>query len=137
MRMEKSLNRGYIVRFEHSLGFCQQKFMLICKRFIRDGTVCKWVFCFNDGRDSIENDSLVGRPVSVLMEKNVATVKTLIEEDECYPVKEIEKLSGIYSSSALKILMNNLGYVRSACAGCPICSLMSRNKVGLDLHNKL
>ena len=25
--------------------------------------------------------------------------------------------------------MNNLGYVRSACAGCPICSLTSRNKV--------
>ena len=33
--------------------------------------------------------------------------------------------------------MNDLGYVRSAHAGCPICSLTSRNKVGLDLHRKL
>ena len=33
--------------------------------------------------------------------------------------------------------MNYLGYIRSACAGCPICTLMSRNKVGLDLHHKL
>ena len=44
----------------------------------------KWVRCFNDGRESIENDPRVGRPVSVLTEKNVATVKTLIEEDARY-----------------------------------------------------
>ena len=37
----------------------------------------KWVRRFNDGRESIENDHRVGRPVSVLTEKNVATVKTL------------------------------------------------------------
>ena len=59
-------------------------------------TVCRWVCCFNDGRESIENDPLVGRPVSVLTEKNVATVKTLIEEDARYTVQEIEKLSGIH-----------------------------------------
>ena len=37
-------------------------------------TVCKWERRFNDGRESIENDPRVGRPVSVLTEKNVATV---------------------------------------------------------------
>ena len=55
-------------------------------------------------RDSIENDPLVGRLVSVLTEKNVATVKTLIEEDAHYMVQEIEELSGIHSSSVLKTL---------------------------------
>ena len=45
----------------------------------------------------------MGRPVSVLTEKNVATAKTLIEEDACYTVQEIEELSGIHSSSVLKI----------------------------------
>ena len=44
-----------------------------------------------------------GRPVSVLTEKNVATVKTLIEEDAHYTVPEIEELSGIHLSSVLKI----------------------------------
>ena len=44
-------------------------------------TVCKWVCRFNDGRESIENNPRVGGLVSVLTEKNVATVKTLIEED--------------------------------------------------------
>ena len=44
---------------------------------LKYATVCKWVCRFNDGRESIENDPRVGRPVSVLTEKNVATVKML------------------------------------------------------------
>ena len=38
--MEKSLNRGYIIRFEYSSGFRQQKFMLICKKFIEKYDKC-------------------------------------------------------------------------------------------------
>ena len=76
---------------------------------LKYATVCKWVRCFNDGRESVENDPRVGRPVSVLTEKNVAIVKTLIEEDACYTVQEIEELSGIHSSSVLKILRERLG----------------------------
>ena len=63
---------------------------------LKYATVCKWVCCFNDGRESIENDPQVGRPVSVLTEKNVATAKTLTEEDARYTVQEIEELSGIH-----------------------------------------
>ena len=44
---------------------------------LKYATVCTWVRCFNDGGESIENDLRVGRPVSVLTEENVATVKTL------------------------------------------------------------
>ena len=95
-----------------------------------------WVRRFNDGRVSIENDPRVGRPVSVLTEKNVATVKTLIEDAAHYNMQEIEELSGIHSSSVLKILRERLE-LRSVRAGCLICSLASRNKVGLDLHRKL
>ena len=72
---------------------------------LKYATVCKWVRCFNDGRESIENDTWLGRLVSVLTEKNVATVKKLIEEDACYTVQEIEELSGIHSS----ILSERLG----------------------------
>ena len=50
---------------------------------LKYATVRKWVRRFNDGRESIENDPRVGRQVSVLTEKNVATVKMLIEEDTC------------------------------------------------------
>ena len=97
----------------------------------------KWVRRFNDGRESIENDPRVGRLVSVLTEKNVATVKTLIEEDARYTVQEIEELSGIHSSSVLKILHERLGLCKICARWVPICSLTSRNKVGLDLHCKL
>ena len=69
---------------------------------------------FNDGQESTENDPWVGRPVSVLTEKNVATVKTLIEEDTCNTLQEIEELSGIHLSSVLKILRQRLGL-------CEIC----------------
>ena len=44
---------------------------------LKYATVCKWVSHFNDGRESIENDPEVGKQVSVLTKKNVATVKTL------------------------------------------------------------
>ena len=51
------------------------------------------------------------------MEKNVATLKTLIEEDARYTVQEIEELSGIHSSSVLKILREQLGLLK-ICARC-------------------
>ena len=57
----------------------------------------------------------MGRPVSVLTEKNIATVKTLIEEDARYTVRETEEKSGIHSSSVLKILRERLG-LRKICA---------------------
>ena len=104
---------------------------------LKYATVCKWVHCFNDGWESIENDPWVGRPVSVLMEKNVATVKTLIEEDAHYTLQEIEELSGIHSSSVLKILRERLGLRKISARGGPICSLTSKNKVGSDLYCKL
>ena len=100
---------------------------------LKYAAVSKWVRCYNDGGESVENDPLVGRPVSVLTEKNVATVKPLIEEKTCYTMQEIEELSGIHSSSVLKILRERLGLRKI----CPICSLTSRNKVGLDVHRKL
>ena len=68
---------------------------------LKYATVCKWVH-------------RAGWPVSALTEKNAATVKTFIEEDARYTVQAIE-LSGIHSSSVLKILHERLG-LRKICA---------------------
>ena len=112
--MEKSLNRGYIVRFPRTdIHADLQK--VYGNDALKYATVCKWVRRFNDGRESIENGPRVGWPVSVLTETNLATVKTSIEEDERYTMQEIEELSGIYSSSVLKILRKRLG-LRKICA---------------------
>ena len=82
---------------------------------LKYATVCKWVRHFNNGRESIENNPQLGRPVSVMTEKNVATVKTLIEEDARYTMQEIEELSGIHSSGVSKISRERLG-LRKICA---------------------
>ena len=110
--MEKSPNRGYIVRFE--LRFPPTEIHADLQKVYGNGalkyaTVCKWVHRFNDGWESIENDPRMGRLVSALTEKNVATMKTLIEEDARYTMQEIEELNGIHSSSVLKILCERLG----------------------------
>ena len=103
------------------LGFPQTEIHADLQKVYGNGAlkyaiVCKWVCRFNDGRESIENDPQVGRPVSVLTKKNIATVKTLIEEDARYTLQETEELSGIHSSSVLKILREQLG-LRKICTG--------------------
>ena len=82
---------------------------------LKFAAVRKWVRHFNDGHESIENDLRVDRPVSVLTEKNIATVKMLMKEDARYTVQEIEELSDIHSSNVLKILRERLG-LRKICA---------------------
>ena len=96
---------------------------------LKYATVCKWVRCFN-GRHSIENDPRVGRLVSVLTEKNVATVKTLIEEDTRYTVEETEELSGIHLSSVLKILRERLGLRKICALGAPFAHQRAKTKSG-------
>ena len=102
------------------LGFLPTEIHADLQKVHRNGTlkyatVCKWVRHFNDGQESIENDPWVGRPVSILMEKNISTVKTFIEEDPRYTMQGIEEFSGIHSSSVLKILHERLG-LRKICA---------------------
>ena len=112
--MEKISEQRVYCKIQAQLGFPPTEIHADLQKVYGNGalksaTVCKWVRRFNDGRESVENDRRVGRLVSVLTEKNVATVKTLIEEDARYTVQEIEELSGIHSSSVLKILRERLG----------------------------
>ena len=114
---EKISEQRVYCKIQAQLGFLPTEIHADSQKVYGNGalkyaTVCKWVRHFNE---SIENDPRVGRPFSVLMEKNVATVKKLIEEDARYTVQEIEELSGIHSSIVLKILREQLGL-------CMICA---------------
>ena len=107
--MEKISEQRVYCKIRAQLGFQPTEIHADLQKVNGNGaleyaTVCKWVRCFDDGRESTENDPRVGRPVSVLTEKNVATVKTLIEEDARYTMQEIEELSAIHLSSVFKIL---------------------------------
>ena len=84
--MEKISEQKVYCKIRAQLGFPPTEVHADLQKVYGNGvlkyaTVCKWVRCFNDGQESIESDPQVGRPVSVLTEKNVATVKKLIEED--------------------------------------------------------
>ena len=90
--MEKVSEQRVYCKIRAQLGFPPTEIHADLQKVYGNGalkyaTVCKWVHRFNDGRESIENDPRVGRPVSVLAEKNVATVKTLIEEDARYTMQ--------------------------------------------------
>ena len=64
------------------------------------------------------------------MEKNVATVKTLIEEDTRYTVQEIEELSGIHLSSVSKILRERLGLHKICALEAPFAHCRAETKSG-------
>ena len=96
--MEKISEQRVYYKIWAQLGFPQTEIHadLLKVYALKYATFSKWVCRFNYGWESIENDPRVDRPVSVLTEKNVATVKKLIEEDARYTVQEIEELSGIH-----------------------------------------
>ena len=104
---------------------------------LKYATVCKWVHGFNDGQESIEIDPLVGRLVSVWTEKNVATVKMVIEEDARYTVQEIEELGGIHSSSVLKILRERIGLCKISTRWVPHLLTDEQKQSQLDMRRKL
>ena len=92
--MKKFSEQRVYCKIREQLGFPPTEIHADLQKVYGNGvskhaTVCKWVRRFNDGRESIKNDPRVGRPVFVLTEKNVATVKKLIEEDARYIVQEI------------------------------------------------
>ena len=80
---EKISEQRVYCKIQAQLGFLPTEIHADLQKVYGNGvlkyaTVCKWVHCLYDGQESIENDPRVGRPVSILTEKNVATVKTLI-----------------------------------------------------------
>ena len=139
--MEKISEQRVYRKIRTQLGFLPTEIHADLQKVYGNGalkyaTVCKWVRRFNDGQESIENDPRVGRPVSILMEKNVATVKKLTEEDACYTMQEIEELSGIHLSSILKILRERLG-LRKMCAvrSTSVCNIYLKRTTGLRSGN--
>lgn len=99
-------------------------------------TVFKWVRRFKVGRQSIENDPKEGRPCTVVTDKSVAVIKSMIDEDARYTVQEIADITGIHSSSIFKILREHLG-LRKVCARwVPHLLTDEKNKLGLGWPQK-
>ena len=72
--MEKLSEQRVYCKIRAQLGFPPTEIHADLQKVYGNGalkyaTVCKWVRRFNDGRESIENDTWLGRLVSVLTEK--------------------------------------------------------------------
>ena len=80
--MEKISEQRVYCKIRAQLGFPPTEIHADLQEVYGNGaskyaTACTWICHFNDGWEAIENDPRVDRPVSVLMEKNVAIVKRL------------------------------------------------------------
>ena len=71
-------------------------------------TVCKWAARFRVGRDSIDDDVRIGRPVATCSPRNITRVRDLVEEDARKTVKDIAALTGISHGSSHEILRHHL-----------------------------
>ena len=78
-------------------------------------TVCKWAARFRVGRDSIDDDVRLGRPVTTCSPRNIARVKELVEEDARKTVKDVAALTGISHGSSHEILRRHLD-MKKICA---------------------
>ena len=66
-------------------------------------TVARWVSLLKDGRNHIEDEPRPGRPPSTASERDVATVKRIVE-DARYTIEETSDISGLNSSLVFFIL---------------------------------
>lgn len=64
-------------------------------------TVARWVSLFRGGRENIQDEPRPGRPATAVSDKDVASVKVLIEEYALYTVEELANLSGLNLSAVL------------------------------------
>ena len=71
--------------------------------------VYEWIKRFKDGRESLEDDSRSGRPVSSKSDQNLKSVEKLVEENRRITVEEVAATLGISHGSAHEILTDNLG----------------------------
>ena len=71
-------------------------------------TVAGWVSYFKEGRSSVKDEALPGRPVSATSKNDVATVQSVAQQDSRYTVEEKSYLSGLSSSYVFTILKEKI-----------------------------
>ena len=78
-------------------------------------TVFRWVKAFKARKFSVDDDTRPGRPKTSVTKANIATVKTVVEQDARLSVKDIASCPGISEGSVQTILKKRLD-LRKVCA---------------------
>lgn len=67
-------------------------------------TITRWMKKFKSGKTTIEDEPRLGRPWSVVTNKNIEKVREIIKQDARYTVHDIVKMTGISPGSVHFIL---------------------------------
>lgn len=78
-------------------------------------TVAKWAQRFRSGRESMADDPRSGRPSTAITQVNVASIRSLVNEENRLTIDEMTSLSGLSHGTIHTILHDFLG-LRKICA---------------------
>jgi hypothetical protein len=70
---------------------------------------------FKEGTTNVKNDPRRGRPISAFSEKDISTVKAIVDEDARFTVEEVSDILGLSDSYVFSILKEKFK-LRKVCA---------------------
>jgi hypothetical protein len=71
-------------------------------------TVAKWSKCFREGREDIEDQPRLGRPVTETTSENIEEVRCLIDDDPHRTIDEIQMETGMSRGTLERIISDHL-----------------------------
>ena len=112
--------RRAIIHFLHKDGVTPTEAENKLKMYYGDSTpdrstISRWMSRFATGRESLEDDSRSGAPVTVKTDENVARVQELLDQDRRMTYDELENQSSISRGTLQRIVKEELN-MRKVCA---------------------
>ncbi|KAI6651431.1 Transposase [Oopsacas minuta] len=71
-------------------------------------TVKEWAKRFREGRESLENEERIGRPISAVTSSNTSEIRWRVEEDPHFTAEELAMSVGISTGAVHSILIDGL-----------------------------
>jgi hypothetical protein len=90
-----------------------------------------WMSMFKEGRTNVDDDPHPGRLISASTEKDISTVKAIVDEGARYTVEEISDISGLNVSYVFSFLKEK--FIKELCVGWITCIQLLTS--GLKKHN--
>jgi hypothetical protein len=88
--------------------------------------VYKWVAHFSDGRESVTDEEISGRPATSKTQENIAKVRQIVRENRRLTVRSVAEQANIDRQRVGKILTEDLD-MRKVCAKVVPKDLLTRH----------
>lgn len=118
--MQRTIEQRYAIKFCVGLGKSGLETVEMIRQVYKDDTMSRtaifnWHKQFKDGRQHVEDESRVGRPVTSKTDHNVQRVRNVLNSDRRLSVRMIADQVGIDKMTAHTIVTEELG-MRRICA---------------------